>query len=73
MNLREKLCTYEKETPPEVRPPMPYYLHQADELMFIRRKLGMVSCHHMTEECDRLIALMQDGAKTGARDVTLTQ
>jgi hypothetical protein len=52
---------------------MPYYLHQADELMFIRWKLGMVSCHHMTEECDWLIALMQDGAKTGARDVTLTQ
>jgi len=56
---------------PELRPPMPDNLDEADKFALVRSKLGMFWGNRATEERDRSVSLMKHRAKARAGGVTV--
>ena len=62
---------HHKPTSPEIRPPVPHGLNQANEFAFIGGELGVAWRDGLAEKGNWSGPLMENGTKTGARRVTL--
>jgi len=65
------VCLDDEAPPPEIQPPVPHGLDEADELVLVGGQRAVAGRHWPTEEGDRVVLLSQDRPKPDGRRVAL--
>ena len=65
------VCLDDKAPPPEIRPPVPHGLDEADELALVGGQRAVAGRHWPAEEGDWVALLSQDRPKPDGRRVAL--
>jgi len=65
------VCLHKEATPPQVRPPVVYYVDEADELPLVCGESAVVRCERSAEESNGMPLLDEDSSKAMGRCVAL--
>jgi len=65
------VCAHHERAGPQIRPPVPHRLDEADEFALIRREFGVLWCHWSTIERDWFTVLMKHDAKARAGSIAV--